>query len=94
VVRVDVVLIVDAYHEVDDPRTLLRKLRASLKTGGRIGIVEFTKKGHGPGPPMEERVDPERVIGDARAAGLRLASRGDFLRYEYLLEFVADASAK
>ena len=86
---VDVVLIVDAYNEMDDPRTLLRNVRRSLKPGGRIGIVEYTKKGHGPGPPMEERVDPERVIRDAEAAGLVLESRGDFLRYQYLLEFVA-----
>jgi ubiquinone/menaquinone biosynthesis C-methylase UbiE len=91
---VDVVLIVDAYHEMEDPRTLLRNVRKSLKPGGRVGIVEFTKNGHGPGPPMEERVDPERVIRDAEAAGLRLASRGDFLRYMYLLEFVADPNAK
>jgi ubiquinone/menaquinone biosynthesis C-methylase UbiE len=91
---VDVVLIVDAYYEMDDPRTLLRNVRKSLKPGGRVGIIEFTKNGHGPGPPMEKRVDPERVIRDAEAAGLRLASRGDFLRYEYLLEFVADPNAK
>lgn len=86
---VDVVLIVDAYHEMDDPQTLLRNVRKSLKPGGRIGIVEYTKNGHGPGGPMEERVDPERVIHDAEAAGLVLESRGDFLRYQYLLEFVA-----
>ena len=44
---------------------------------------------------MEERVDPETVVRDAEAAGLRLKSRGNFLRYQYLLEFVAlDASAK
>jgi ubiquinone/menaquinone biosynthesis C-methylase UbiE len=91
---VDVVLIVDAYHEMDDPQTLLRKVRASLKPGGRVGIVEFTRNGHGPGPAMEERVDPERVIRDAQAAGLRLESRGTFLRYQYLLEFVADTSTQ
>lgn len=90
---VDVVLIVDAYHEMDDPVTLLRNVRKSLKPGGRVGIVEFTKAGHGPGPPMEERVDPEKVIADARAAGLRLESRGNFLRYQYLLMFVADTTA-
>jgi ubiquinone/menaquinone biosynthesis C-methylase UbiE len=86
---VDVVLIVYAYNEMDNPQTLLRNVRASLKPGGRIGIVEFTKNGYGPGPPMEERVDPERVIHDAQAAGLQLKSRGNFLRYQYLLEFVA-----
>jgi predicted methyltransferase len=88
---VDVVLIVDAYHEMVQPVTLLRNVRKSLKPGGRVGIVEFTKAGHGPGPPMAERVDPEKVIADAKAAGLRLESRGNFLRYMYLLMFVADS---
>jgi predicted methyltransferase len=91
---VDVVLIVDTYYEMDDPQTLLRNVRASLKPGGRVGIVEFTRKGHGPGRPMEQRVEPERVIGDAEAAGLRLASRGEFLRYQYLLEFIPDPNAQ
>jgi predicted methyltransferase len=91
---VDAVLIVDAYHEMDDPVTLLRNVRKSLRPGGRVGIVEFTKDGHGPGPPMEERVDPDQVIADAKAAGLRLESRGNFLRYQYLLMFVADESAR
>ena len=87
---VDVVLIVDAYHEMDDPTALLRNVRKSLKPGGRVGIVEFKKDGYGPGRPMEERVDPDTVIADAKAAGLRLDARGDFLRYHYLLKFVAD----
>ena len=90
---VDVVMIVDAYHEMDDPVTLLRNVRKSLKPGGRVGIIEFTKSGHGPGPPMEERVEPDKVIADARAAGLRLESRGNFIRYMYLLMFVADTAA-
>ena len=85
---VDVVLIVETYYEMDDPRTLLRNVRKSLKPGGRVGIVEFKKDGHGPGPPMDVRVDPETVIQDAEAAGLRLEARGDFLNYQYLLKFV------
>ena len=89
---VDVALIVDAYAEMGDPVTLLRNVRKSLKPGGRIGIVEYNKNGHGPGRPMEERVDAETIIRDAGAAGLRLASRGNFLRYQYLLMFVADTT--
>ena len=83
----DAVLIVDTYHEMEDPVVLLRNVGASLKPGGRLGIVQFTKEGFGPGPPMEERVDPERVIKDAQAAGLRLDSRPDILPYQYLLVF-------
>ena len=84
---VDAVLIVDAYHEMDQPVPLLRNVAKSLKPSGRIGIVNFTKEGGGPGPPMEERVDAERVISDAEAAGLRLRSRETFLKYQYMLVF-------
>ena len=84
---VDAVLIVDAYHEMEHPVVLLRNAAAKLKPNGRIGIVNFKKDGHGPGPPMDERVDPERVIRDAEAAGLRVLARPGFLRYQYMLVF-------
>jgi ubiquinone/menaquinone biosynthesis C-methylase UbiE len=82
----DAVLIVDAYHEMEQPVALLRNLARSLKSDGRIGIVDFTNEGGGPGPPMDERVDPQQVISDAEAAGLRLTSR-ERLRYQYMLIF-------
>src|SRR5919198_4451861 len=84
---VDAVLIVDAYHEMEQPVPLLRNVARSLKPAGRIGIVNFTKEGGGPGPAMEERVDPEQVINDAQTAGLRLRSRETFLKYQYMLVF-------
>jgi ubiquinone/menaquinone biosynthesis C-methylase UbiE len=83
----DAALIVDAYHEMDQPVQLLRSAARALKQDGRIGIVEFTKSGGGPGPPMEERVDPDRVIREAKAAGLRLIAQPNILRYQYMLVF-------
>ena len=84
---VDAVLIVDTYHEMDQPIVLLRNVANSMKPTGLIGIVDFKKDGGGPGPAMEERVDPEVVIGHARAAGLVLRSRETFLKYQYMLVF-------
>src|SRR3954469_22583423 len=84
---VDAVLIVDSYHEMEQPVALLRNVSRSLKPNGRIGIVNFTKDGGGPGPAIEDRVDPERVIADAGAAGLTLQSRQSFLKYHYMLVF-------
>ena len=49
--------------------------------------LEFKKDGWGPGPLMDERMDPERIVRDAQAAGLRLLSRETFLRYQYMLVF-------
>ena len=83
----DALLIVDTYHEMEQPVTLLRNVAKSLKPSGMIGIVNYKKDGGGPGPPMEERVDPEKVIRDAIAAGLELRKRENFLRYQYLLTF-------
>jgi ubiquinone/menaquinone biosynthesis C-methylase UbiE len=83
----DAVLIVDTYHEMEDPVALLRNVATALKPRGRIGIVDFTKEGGGPGPPMDERIDEDRVIRDARAAGLQLLEKESFLRYQYLLVF-------
>jgi ubiquinone/menaquinone biosynthesis C-methylase UbiE len=83
----DAALIVDSYHEFPRPIALLSKLAASLKPGGRIGIVNFTKDGGGPGPPMSDRPDPQKVIDEAGQAGLRLVSRESFLDFQYLLIF-------
>ncbi len=85
---IDAALIVDAYHEMEQPRVvMLRNIAKALKAGGRIGILEFKKDGWGPGPPMDERMDPEPIIRDAEAAGLKLLSRETFLRYQYMLVF-------
>jgi ubiquinone/menaquinone biosynthesis C-methylase UbiE len=84
---VDAVLIVDAYHEFEQPIMMLGNVARSLKPAGRIGILEFKKDGWGPGPVMDERMDPERIVRDAQAAGLRLLSRETFIRYQYMLVF-------
>ena len=84
---VDAALFVDAYHEMKERVVMLGHVARALKPGGRIGIIEFKKDGWGPGPPMDERMDPERIIRDAEAAGLRLLSRETFLRYQYMLVF-------
>jgi predicted methyltransferase len=89
--KLDAVLIVDSFYEMEEPVVLLRnvakslKVATSLKPGGRIGIVNYTKAGFGPGPPLEERVDPSVVIADADAAGLRVVARPDFLPFQYML---------
>jgi predicted methyltransferase len=83
----DAVLIVDTYHEMEQPVILLRNVAKSLKPAGLIGIVNYKRDGGGPGPPMEERVDPEKVIRDMRAAGLELRKEEKFLRYHNFLIF-------
>ncbi len=86
---IDAILMVEVYGQLEDPVTLLRNVIPRLKPSGRVGIVEYRLDGGGPGPPFEERVEPETIIRDAEAAGLHLQSRSDQFRFQYLLVFVA-----
>lgn len=85
--ELDAVLIVDTYPELTEPVTLLSHVAASLAPKGRLGIIDFRLDGVGPGPPLDERVEPGEIIADAQAAGLELLSREDFLTYQFLLIF-------
>ena len=96
----DAVLIVGAFHEIDDPTkpevplTFLKNVARSLKAQGRLGVVDFQPGAGGPGPPPDERVDPETVIRAAAAAGLRLQKREIIPPFSFLLVFEKDPSAK
>jgi predicted methyltransferase len=83
----DAVLLVDAYHEIDERVTLLRNIAGALKPQGRIGVIDFKLGGGGPGPGADERVSPDVVTGDALSAGLRLVASETFLPYQYFLIF-------
>jgi predicted methyltransferase len=89
----DVVLIVDAYREMDEPsrptviQGLLRNVQRALKPQGRIGIVDFLPGAGGPGPGPDDRVRPETIITAAEGAGLRLQRREAVPPFQYLLVF-------
>jgi ubiquinone/menaquinone biosynthesis C-methylase UbiE len=83
----DAVLVVDAYHEIEDRVTMLANIARALKPQGRIGVVDFKLDGAGPGPTLEERVSPDVVVKDAERAGLRLIRQEPFLPFQYFLIF-------
>ncbi len=86
--QLDAVLVVDAYPAFSNPVTVLRHIARALAPHGRLGIVDFKLDGvGGPGPPLDERLDPAVVRRDAEQAGLRLLREDTFLRYQYLLVF-------
>ena len=81
----DAVLIVGAYHEMEDPVTLLRNAADSLKPQGRIGVVDFSAGAGGPGPDPDQRVDAETVVKGAAAAGLEVISREAIPPFMFML---------
>jgi ubiquinone/menaquinone biosynthesis C-methylase UbiE len=85
--NLDAVLIVDTYPQLEEPVSMLKHMAKALAPNGRLGIVDFRKDVYGPGPEMEERLEPDVIIRDAALAGLRLHAYHTFLRYQYLLVF-------
>jgi hypothetical protein len=66
---------------------VLQRVRAALATAGRLGVVDFRLDGAGgPGPPLDERMDPDQIRREAREAGLEFL-REEALPYQYLLIF-------
>jgi len=86
--KVDLVLMVDVYHHLGDRDRYLRKLRGSLKPGGRVAIIDFDQRTQ-MGPPKGERVAPETVRSELEKAGYVLSKQHDFLPDQYFMVFRA-----
>ncbi len=88
---VDLVLVVDTYHHIDNRIAYFSKLKASFRPNGRLAIVDF--KANSPeGPPPEHRIPPEEVISELEAAGYTLVVTNQFLPRQYFLVFQAKTS--
>jgi SAM-dependent methyltransferase len=88
---VDLVIVVDTYHHIDNRITYFSKLRASLRPNGRLAIVDF-KADSPEGPPPEHRIPLEKVTSELEAAGYTLVATHLFLPRQYFLVFHAKTS--
>jgi ubiquinone/menaquinone biosynthesis C-methylase UbiE len=88
---VDVALALDSYHHYDYPREMLAGLRAGLKPGGRLVIVEYYKSPTSMpnGRAMEHiRLDKPDVIKEVEANGFHLVSQREQVKdSQYMLTF-------
>ncbi len=83
---VDAVLLLKTYHELAQPIALLRNLRAALRPGARLGIIDRKGKGDDHG------LDAAVVIREAKRAGYALSAQHDFVKgddVDYFLIFQA-----
>jgi ubiquinone/menaquinone biosynthesis C-methylase UbiE len=84
--KVDLMLLVDVYHHIEDRERYFRKLAASLKPGGRIAVIDFRLDSPS-GPPKAARVAPERVKAELGKAGYGVTGEHGFLPRQYFLVF-------
>ena len=87
---VDLVLMVDVYHELSQPQAILRHLRASLKPGGRLVLLEYRKED----PTVPIKPEHKRSVAEAKmeveAEGFTLAKVDEALPRQHILIFTVN----
>lgn len=69
----DWVLLVDVYHEFQQPGVMLRKIREALKPNGRVALVEYRLEGSSASHiSLEHRMSVEQVTAEWTAGGFLL----------------------
>jgi ubiquinone/menaquinone biosynthesis C-methylase UbiE len=84
---VDLVLMVDVYHELAYPFEVMTKIREALKPGGRVVIVEYRKED--PNVPIKEvhKMSVEQVKREMEVVGLAHLQTLETLPLQHILVF-------
>lgn len=84
---VDLVLMVDVYHEFSHPAEMLAAIRKSLKPRGRVALVEFREED--PSVPIKplHKMSKRQILKEFGANGYKLVGEYDQLPWQHLMFF-------
>ncbi len=88
---VDFVFMANAFHGVQDQPRLARAVRETLKSNGRLAIVNWHQRpreetvilGEPRGPKTELRLSPDQTINAVEAGGMKFADLVEIPPYHY-----------
>jgi predicted methyltransferase len=87
----DLVLLVDVYHEFSQPQQMLRKIRETLKPKGRLVLLEY--RAEDPNVPIEHKMTVAQVKAEIEAEGFVLQPVIEALPLQHIL-ILTKAAAK
>ena len=92
--EVDLILLVDVYHEFSYPEQMLRAMRESLKPSGLIALAEFRMED--PTVPIKllHKMSKEQILKEFSPNGLKLVKEYDKLPWQHLMFFGPDGRAR
>src|SRR5580693_4766903 len=92
--RMDLVLLVDVYHEFSKPREMIDKIRESLKPTGRLVLLEYRKED--PKVPIREehKMTVAEVKAELEPQGFVLSQVIETLPRQHILILTKAAAAK
>jgi ubiquinone/menaquinone biosynthesis C-methylase UbiE len=84
---IDLVIMVDVYHELSQPQLMLRHIKASLKPGGRLVLLEYRKED--PNIPIrpEHKMSVAEAKQEVEAEGFKLTQTNEDLPRQHILIF-------
>ena len=84
---IDLILMVDVYHEFSEPQKMLRRMREALKPGGRLVLLEYRKED----PLVPIRIEHKMSVAEAKmeveAEGFTLSKVDEALPRQHILIF-------
>jgi hypothetical protein len=88
---VDWILLVDVYHELEQPAEMLARMREALAPGGRVALLEYrAEDATGEHIRAQHRMSVRQVLAEWGAAGFQLAELHEFLSSQHM--FVLQAA--
>jgi 2-polyprenyl-3-methyl-5-hydroxy-6-metoxy-1,4-benzoquinol methylase len=88
--EVDLILLVDVYHEMSHPEQMLAAMRESLKPEGRIVLVEFREEdAEVPIKPLH-KMSKAQILKEYTANGFKLVRQFDGLPWQHMMFFQRD----
>jgi precorrin-6B methylase 2 len=85
--RVDLVLMVDVYHELAFPYEVLHKIHTALKPGGRVVLVEYRKEDPEVMIKQAHKMTQEQAIKEMTAAGFTHVETVNTLPLQHVIIF-------
>ncbi len=91
---VDLLLMVDVYHEFSHPEQMLAGIRQSLKDTGLVALAEYREED--PNVPIKplHKMSKRQIMREYQANGFRLAKQYDGLPWQHLMFFERDPDWK
>ncbi|MEM8669923.1 MAG: methyltransferase domain-containing protein [Planctomycetota bacterium] len=90
--EVDVVLMVDVYHEFSHPESMLWSIRQSLKPEGVVALLEYREED--PSVPIKplHKMSKRQIMKEYEANGFKLVREFNKLPWQHLMFFARDDS--
>ena len=88
----DLILLVDAYHEFTDPEAMLKKMHESLKADGVLVLIEFRKEDKKVPIKEDHKMSKAQIQKELSANQFKLVRSYDQLPWQHMLIYGKQSS--